>query len=534
MRTVKRDTYKLNIGKKAELHSICEAYAAEKQLWLNVFASNVNQCRIKQHREVRNEAIKAEYVSSNKLQARMWKLALIDASETWDKYYQAMFVDLKSMIAHNKSLDVLEKDPDPKKRKKQHQRHYLYWLLKSYANFTAALHGEIPEPTTFIPEEPKRLVRYLQKIVRKVRGKRPTAKSARSFSLDSGCYNIFQKNDVQYIKITTLTKGRRIVIPLSGNADVSGSVRVVVDKDIVRVHKPQKLAAKQCSEAGNTSGREVVSACDIGYTEVMADELGNFYGTEFGPATTAASNRRNNKGKHRNRLYALQNKHREAGNVTKANHIKRFNLGQKKQEQQTGAEKAHLSNIINASINRFLRERKPEVVVTEYLRNLSAYGFIKGMNRKLSSWLKGEIQDRFEFKALAEGFCHEQVNPAYSSQTCPICDYVAKGNRKGDRFKCLNHRCGYEGHADQVGAVNLLRRRADHEITRYTPYPEVKAILLRRYNRRLEAEDSILSKATVPGRTLEAVRLPLGIVLQKHRRSRSQGADLGSSVSVAA
>jgi hypothetical protein len=32
------------------------------------------------------------------------------------------------------------------------------------------------------------------------------------------------------------------------------------------------------------------------------------------------------------------------------------------------------------------------------------------------AWLKGKLQDRIAFKALAEGFRHEQVNPAYGSQ----------------------------------------------------------------------------------------------------------------------
>jgi Putative transposase DNA-binding domain. len=40
----------------------------------------------------------------------------------------------------------------------------------------------------------------------------------------------------------------------------------------------------------------------------------------------------------------------------------------------------------------------------------------------------------------AEGFRHEQVNPAYGSQTCIRCGFVDAGNRNGDRFKCLH--CG--------------------------------------------------------------------------------------------
>ena len=44
------------------------------------------------------------------------------------------------------------------------------------------------------------------------------------------------------------------------------------------------------------------------------------------------------------------------------------------------------------------------------------------------------------------------TNPAYTSQTCPICNYIFKSNRKGEVFKCKN--CGYFENADIVGARN--------------------------------------------------------------------------------
>ena len=134
------------------------------------------------------------------------------------------------------------------------------------------------------------------------------------------------------------------------------------------------------------------------------------------------------------------------------------------------------------------------------LRHAFTFDKPKGMNRRLSSWAKGVLQDRLEFKVLAGGSRHEQVNPAYGSQTCPSCGFVDSKNRNGDRFKCLH--CGHVGHADQVAAFNYLHRRDDLQITRYTPYREVKSILMGRFNRRLEAQHS---GATVPGRTLEAV-----------------------------
>ena len=108
------------------------------------------------------------------------------------------------------------------------------------------------------------------------------------------------------------------------------------------------------------------------------------------------------------------------------------------------------------------------------------------MNRRLSAWVKGKLQERLEFKALAKGFGHKQVNPAYSSQTCVPCGFVDSKNRSGDRFKCQY--CGYVGHADRIAAMNLKSRYSDREITRFTPYREVKRILLDRFLRQLETK----------------------------------------------
>ncbi|MBN1889297.1 MAG: transposase, partial [Thermoflexales bacterium] len=105
--------------------------------------------------------------------------------------------------------------------------------------------------------------------------------------------------------------------------------------------------------------------------------------------------------------------------------------------------------------------------------------------RQVSLWTRGMLKERVEFKASAGGSSREQVNPAYSSQMCPICGFVHKDNRRGDAFQCLH--CGHADDADRVAAHNLKARRADPEIHLWTPKERVKAILLGRFNARLES-----------------------------------------------
>ena len=105
------------------------------------------------------------------------------------------------------------------------------------------------------------------------------------------------------------------------------------------------------------------------------------------------------------------------------------------------------------------------------------------------------------------------MHAAYTSQTCPACGLVEAKNRRGDMFQCLD--CGYGEYADRVAAINLLARSDDPEVTRYTPYREVRSILLERFHRRLETPQG----GTAPGRTLDTVNLATSTAYRKKAAS---------------
>lgn len=132
MRTVKRNTLALNAKKQKALDGLCRAYAREKRYWLPCFQAWNFQSYLRRSRAIRDEYVKKGYRSCHGLQARHWKLALEDAAETWDKYWQATFVNVRLKISHRKDLSETE-------------RHYAYWLLKSYPSFAAMMQGKCPE-----------------------------------------------------------------------------------------------------------------------------------------------------------------------------------------------------------------------------------------------------------------------------------------------------------------------------------------------------------------------------------------------------
>jgi putative transposase len=102
VRTIKRVSEVINIQKWRAIKAIASAYAKEKNYWLDIFQQKKSFKNIKRHREIRNQAVLNQYQSPYKLQARMWKLALIDAAETMDKYWRSIFEKIKSVcITHH-------------------------------------------------------------------------------------------------------------------------------------------------------------------------------------------------------------------------------------------------------------------------------------------------------------------------------------------------------------------------------------------------------------------------------------------------
>ena len=66
------------------------------------------------------------------------------------------------------------------------------------------------------------------------------------------------------------------------------------------------------------------------------------------------------------------------------------------------------------------------------------------------------------------------VNPAYTSQQCPICNHISKSNRKSqEMFSCI--KCGHEDNADNNASINILNRYTKYnEVNSFDDYKEIK------------------------------------------------------------
>lgn len=83
---------------------------------------------------------------------------------------------------------------------------------------------------------------------------------------------------------------------------------------------------------------------------------------------------------------------------------------------------------------------------------------VKRRNRyEQVSWAYYDFEQKLKYKAAMAGDAVVNVDPAYTSQTCPKCGHVERANRDKRRhvFHCKN--CGYESNDDRVAAMNLHR-----------------------------------------------------------------------------
>lgn len=299
---------------------------------------------------------------------------------------------------------------------------------------------------------------YLSRIMRKY-WKRGHNHTDNQIIVRSDDYSVFELNGRLWLKMPSLAKYQRIAIPLNTNIAPTGRLRIILRNDRAEIH----YAVEQ--EIVNDCGTQIVGV-DKGYTEVLTDSDGIRYGTNLGQVLTKESDRLKVKHQRRNKLRHI---------AEKKPHIMQHNLGTKKLDKQNIKHKAVVKTIVHTSVNQLVDKAK--VIVTEDLTSpISGKKFPKNVNRRLASWTKGIIAKAIEEVSQRRGSTLQYVNAAYTSQMDSM-DGTLSGRRSGDTFYREN---GERLDADMNGARNVLARLYDPEIDRWTPYKQVKSILLKR------------------------------------------------------
>jgi putative transposase len=80
-----------------------------------------------------------------------------------------------------------------------------------------------------------------------------------------------------------------------------------------------------------------------------------------------------------------------------------------------------------------------------------------GLNKSILDQGWYEFRRQLAYKLAWKGGHLIIVPPHNTSRTCPCCGHISADNRRTQaRFACMA--CGYENHADVVGAINILSR----------------------------------------------------------------------------
>ena len=293
--------------------------------------------------------------------------------------------------------------------------------------------------------------------------------------LDEECYS-FKDNQTNVMRVIGLHQRERILIPLTTKNRPKGNFIIILKDGRCEFRVTHKYQITNIEKPIEAIG------VDKGYTEVFTDNTGERHGEGFGKLLTKKSDFLDEKYKNRNKLWAIMKKARESGNFNKANNIKTNNLGHKKLDKQKENIKIELKEKIYSAAK--VLAQKASIIAIEDLTFKTKSTKFKNVNRRLSSWIKGVIDEAIIKYCFIYGTKLVYVNAAYTSQGDSRYDCALMGTRIGDSF------IGFDEvvlDADVNAAINILARLYDSEINLYTSAEKVKEILTKRANAVLSA-----------------------------------------------
>ena len=438
----------------AQLNDLIDAFSAQEEYFLRLLESK----KFRRYggletgfRELRDSIVQGRIKIEMRhgLQARHWKLALDNATQTTRGYW-ALVQKLTRNRLHRsstfyKKLNVAEKK-------------YVHGITFNVDDrFFDMLDGKTPSPADTVKvKNPTALCAKIRSVVHAVQGKFPHLQSRRVCTFDVSCYNVKHlSNGDQVVSLMSLTPRKKIQVTVHGIGKIAHTIRLVRSENGLAFHVPQAIRTKALTGIPKPEkGKKLwCVGADMGFTEVFTDDAGNHYGCEFGEAIKEEAKWLSKKIARRNKLEAL---YRTTKDPHKRANILRFNLGNKRFEETMKRFRVRLANIVNRAINEMFKKNPADVYLVEKLcaRFRFARYICKEARNKLSMWIRGIIRDRLEFKAFVHEVKLFYVPAPYTSQRCPVCGHVDSENRKGDKFNCLH--CGHVDQADRNGARNLL------------------------------------------------------------------------------
>lgn len=398
---------------------------------------------------IRDEIIKENLKNILKMPAKYWKICL-----------SHVLGNIKTLLENTKKLT--KKATYNNSNLSDKDRHYIYTVLKSSEYLENVLRRKKLSDYLYdkFKINHKKLNNLIRRYFRRYKNKTPYSKKNNFLVLDSGLY----KYKDGFLKISTLNKGKRIEFKMKDKRVFKGNL-IIKWENCLTVFGTKKIESKTIFKTKNSV------AIDKGYKKLIATDKNTFYGTKYSLLNKFFIDKQVKKLKNRNRLFQIAQKHKEKGNSKKTENIFKNNLGKIKQNRFTKKIRKRSENYINKEVNNFLKKEKPTEIIKEDLtwetyKNRKK----KGFENQIKRWEKGILDKSIEWKALQKNIKITNINPAYTSQICHICDNF--GNRNGEIFTCPH--CDNKMDADVNAAYNIRKRKNIKEIDLYTNTKKVK------------------------------------------------------------
>ncbi|MEJ5300277.1 MAG: zinc ribbon domain-containing protein [Thermodesulforhabdaceae bacterium] len=317
-----------------------------------------------------------------------------------------------------------------------------------------------------VEEKHKSLIKSIFRSVMK-RLRKPSFRKI-SLHLDSKVFELKPKaegkakNFEWWLALSTLEKGKRVLIPLISNPHAERLPGKFLNF-IQIVERNGEIEIKRVKELENVPYAPVVDeiAIDIGLKPLMATDRGDLIGRNF---------------------YSFLEK-LDRKITGRLSYLQRSGL-KPLQDKKYVAYVRRLREFLKKEINRFLNRivdlYKPANLIIEKL-DFRSPGLSRRMNRLVQNLGRRYFLQKVHRLRELLGIEVVEVNPAYTSQECSNCGYVDERNRKDTQsFECKA--CGLKLNAQVNGARNIRRRSSLVDLIKlHTPKKKVLSILAERY-----------------------------------------------------
>ena len=237
-------------------------------------------------------------------------------------------------------------------------------------------------------------------------------------------FPVFADDKAVRISVKTSIAGRQKAI-LSDTK--LGTMRIVYKGDKIVAQIVYEIPVSEYSNNGNVMGIDLGIKCPA--VSYISNGSVKFYG-----------NGRKNKYMRRHYKYLRQK-------LQKAKHmdaVQRIN----NKEQRIMKDIDHK---LSHSIIETAASHNVKTIKLECLSNIrSTTRTSRKNNHSLHTWSFYRLAQYIEYKARIAGIKVEYVDPAYTSQKCPVCGHIHHANDRD--YTC---KCGFHIHRDLLGAMNI-------------------------------------------------------------------------------